>query len=191
MQTLGLTWSPLLVGGLVVLFVVISLLLLVIVLLQRPQGGGLSEAFGASSAGAGNTAFGARVGDALTTATIVIFLAFLVTAVVLNWAVKPPENLAENVASSTDDGTQAPDGQQPAQDGTDGSSTDSTTSDNTIKIPEQGATLKTNQGVELKRIPAPVGIDAPRPADKTSPKPSETTPPPKKDSGTNGGGGAQ
>lgn len=82
-------WPSWLVGLMVVGFVVISCLLMIIVLLQRPQGGGLSEAFGASGAGAGNTAFGARVGDALTMATIIIFIAFLGIAIALNYAVQP------------------------------------------------------------------------------------------------------
>lgn len=81
------TW---LIGVLVALFVVVSAMLILVVLVQRPQGGGLSEAFGSSS-GSGNTAFGAKTGDALTTATIAMFVVFLCFAVGLNYAVKPPE----------------------------------------------------------------------------------------------------
>jgi len=92
MPTLLSAWyhSELVVGILVVLFVVISILMMLIVLIQRPQGGGLSEAFGSGSGGAGATAFGAKTGDALTSATIIIFLAFIGTAVFLNYAVQPP-----------------------------------------------------------------------------------------------------
>jgi len=52
-------------GITVVGFVVASTLMVLIVLVQRPQGGGLSDAFGAG-AGGGGTAFGAKTGDALT-----------------------------------------------------------------------------------------------------------------------------
>jgi protein translocase SecG subunit len=75
---------------LVVLFVVISIMMMLVVLIQRPSGGGLSGAFGASSESAGQTAFGAKTGDALTTATIVIFILFLACAVGLNYALQPP-----------------------------------------------------------------------------------------------------
>ncbi len=71
----------------VVFFVVVSLAMILVVLIQRPQGGGLSGAFGAASDGAGQTAFGAKTGDALTGGTIIIFLVFLLTAVMLNYAV--------------------------------------------------------------------------------------------------------
>ncbi|MAY75529.1 MAG: preprotein translocase subunit SecG [Phycisphaerae bacterium] len=75
------------VGG-VVLFLLVCLTLILTVLIQRPQGGGLSGAFGAG-AGSGQTAFGAKTGDALTIATIGMFVAFLILAVVLNFAVRP------------------------------------------------------------------------------------------------------
>ena len=58
------------------------------VLIQRPQGGGLSGAFG-SGAGSGQTAFGARTGDALTVATIAMFVLYLVAAIGLNFATHP------------------------------------------------------------------------------------------------------
>jgi preprotein translocase subunit SecG len=77
------------VGLLVALFVIISVMMMLIVLIQRPQGGGLSEAFGSAS-GSGHTAFGAKTGDALTYATIVIFVAFIGFAVGLNYLVRPP-----------------------------------------------------------------------------------------------------
>ena len=60
----------------VVGFVVISLMMILVVLVQRPQGGGLSEAFGSNS-GSGHSAFGAKTGDALTTLTIGVFVAFI------------------------------------------------------------------------------------------------------------------
>ncbi|MBL8747107.1 MAG: preprotein translocase subunit SecG [Phycisphaerae bacterium] len=80
---------PFVVGLLVALFVIVSVMMMLIVLIQRPQGGGLSEAFGSAS-GSGHTAFGAKTGDALTYATITIFVVFIGFAVGLNYIVKPP-----------------------------------------------------------------------------------------------------
>lgn len=96
------------VGILVVLFVVISLLMMLIVLVQKPQGGGLSEAFGSSSGG-GATAFGAKTGDALTIATVGIFVLFIGFAVGLNYIVRPAELSPVPAASA------APPAQSPAQ----------------------------------------------------------------------------
>lgn len=87
MLTLGI--HPVAVGILVAVFVIVSVMMMLIVLIQRPQGGGLSEAFGSSS-GSGHTAFGAKTGDALTLATITIFILFLGFAIGLNYVVKPP-----------------------------------------------------------------------------------------------------
>src|SRR5258705_7609511 len=84
------TW---LVGILVMLFVVVSMLLILTILIQRPQGGGLSGAFG-SGAGSGQTAFGAKTGDALTIATIGMFALWVVFAVILNFTVRPAEAIA-------------------------------------------------------------------------------------------------
>jgi preprotein translocase subunit SecG len=69
-------------GILVALFLVAAVLLILIVLVQKPQGGGLAGAFG-SGAGSGQTAFGARTGDALTVATVIFFVVFLLSAAVL------------------------------------------------------------------------------------------------------------
>ncbi|HZW10835.1 MAG TPA: preprotein translocase subunit SecG [Phycisphaerales bacterium] len=86
MLTLGAaSW---LIGLLSVAFLFCSVLLVLTVLIQRPQGGGLSGAFGAG-AGSGETAFGARTGDALTIATISFFVLWLVVAVGLVWVMQP------------------------------------------------------------------------------------------------------
>lgn len=109
MAVLGL--NAILTGMLVVLFVVISVMMMLVVLIQRPSGGGLSGAFGASSEGAGQTAFGAKTGDALTTATIVIFILFLVCAVGLNFALHPPAEVPPEATANQptqDDGAGAP-----------------------------------------------------------------------------------
>lgn len=80
--------SAWLLGGLTTFFTLVCVVMILTVLIQRPQGGGLSGAFG-SGAGSGQTAFGARTGDALTIATIAMFVVFVVTAVVLNFVARP------------------------------------------------------------------------------------------------------
>lgn len=82
--------APWAIGLLVVGFMLISILMILVVLVQKPQGGGLSGAFGASSDGAGQTAFGAKTGDFLTQFTILVFLLFLGASIGLNYAVRPP-----------------------------------------------------------------------------------------------------
>jgi preprotein translocase subunit SecG len=90
---------------LVVLFLVVSLAMILVVLIQRPQGGGLSGAFGAG--GGGQSAFGARTGDALTISTIVVFVLFMGIAIALNFAVRPPEPTLP-VAGGVDEPAPAP-----------------------------------------------------------------------------------
>lgn len=75
-------------GLITVFFIFVCVVMILTVLIQRPQGGGLSGAFG-SGAGSGQTAFGARTGDALTWATIIMFVIFITTAVALNFASRP------------------------------------------------------------------------------------------------------
>lgn len=75
-------------GLLVVVFILVSFAMVLAVLVQRPQGGGLAGAFG-SAAGSGQTAFGARTGDALTIFTITIFVLFIVIAATLNHTIRP------------------------------------------------------------------------------------------------------
>lgn len=67
---------------LTLLFIVVSVALVLIVLVQRPQGGGLTGAFGGG--GGTDTAFGGRTGDALTVATITAFTVYLLLAIGLN-----------------------------------------------------------------------------------------------------------
>ncbi len=87
--TLAMSWNPILTNILVGVFLVVSGAMILLVLIQRPQGGGLSGAFGAGGGGAGQTAFGTKTGDVLTIATVTIFGLFLVTAIVLNFATRP------------------------------------------------------------------------------------------------------
>lgn len=88
--TLG-AMNPVFTNLLIGLFLLISVLMILLVLIQRPQGGGLSGAFGAggAGAGAGQSAFGTKTGDMLTYATIGIFICFLAAAIVLNFATRP------------------------------------------------------------------------------------------------------
>ena len=87
--TLAIDWGQIGTGLLFVSFLFISVIMVLIVLIQKPQGGGLSGAFGAGGGGSGQTAFGARTGDALTIATIIVFVFFLVISVALNLNVNP------------------------------------------------------------------------------------------------------
>ena len=68
---------------LTILFLVVSVCLVLIILVQRPQGGGLAQAFGGGGGGT-DTAFGGRTGDALTYATVTAFGLYLCLAIALN-----------------------------------------------------------------------------------------------------------
>src|SRR5580765_2612686 len=96
-----LAWAPWLIGILTVVFLLVCIILILTILIQRPQGGGLSGAFG-SNAGSGQTAFGAKTGDALTIATIGMFVVYVLFAVGLNYAVRPSAPTSDTpVAKST------------------------------------------------------------------------------------------
>lgn len=88
------------VGGLVVLGIVASLLMILTILIQRPQGGGLAAAFGGAGAGSGQTAFGAKTGDALTIMTIVVFIFWLLVSIGLVYATKRPDPNAAGAATT-------------------------------------------------------------------------------------------
>src|SRR5437762_10722150 len=81
------------------LFLFVCVLMILAVLIQRPAGGGLSGAFG-SGAGSGQTAFGAKTGDALTIATIAIFFTYIVFAVGLNFATRPGDSKTVTTAAT-------------------------------------------------------------------------------------------
>lgn len=86
---------------LTILFIVISVALALVILLQRPQGGGLAQAFGGSSGGGTDTAFGGRTGDALTVATVAVFTMYILTAIALNIIDNPSTADAETVVPET------------------------------------------------------------------------------------------
>lgn len=81
--------TRLMVGGTLTLFIVVCVLLVLTILIQKPQGGGLSGAFGAGASGSGQTAFGTKTGDALTWMTIGMFIIYLGAAIGMNYAMRP------------------------------------------------------------------------------------------------------
>lgn len=70
-------------GILLLLFIFVSIAMVLVILVQRPQGGGLSQAFGGGSGGT-ESVFGGRTGDALTVTTVSCFVVWLVLALGLN-----------------------------------------------------------------------------------------------------------
>lgn len=102
---LVLALSPVVSNLLMLFFVAVAVVMILVILIQRPQGGGLSGAFGASSGGSGQTAFGAKTGDALTLMTIGTFVVFILTAILLVFTSRPPATLPQPA-------TAAPAGQQ-------------------------------------------------------------------------------
>lgn len=93
--------SPVFTNMLVGVFLMICIVMILLVLIQRPQGGGLSGAFGSGGGGgAGQTAFGTKTGDVLTWATIAIFVAFVSFAIILNFATRPADP-ASNIQTIT------------------------------------------------------------------------------------------
>lgn len=92
---------------LVVFYVLISVIMILAVLIQRPQGGGLSTAFGAG-AGSGQTAFGTKIGDALTIFTISVFVLFLGSSIALVYLLRPSEAPAPQPTITAPEGTPLP-----------------------------------------------------------------------------------
>ena len=120
-------------GLLTAAFLFVCVLLVLTILIQKPQGGGLGGAFGAGGGGSsGQTAFGARTGDALTIATIVMFVVFLGTAIGLNFASRPGAFETPTTVSSTE----AP--QPGAESGGAGGIDDGTSDAGVIDTPDAG-----------------------------------------------------
>ena len=67
-------------------FVAVCGFMMLVILIQKPRGGGLSGAFGGAS-GSAQAAFGAKTGDVLTYFTVACFVAFLLLAMGLTWAI--------------------------------------------------------------------------------------------------------
>jgi preprotein translocase subunit SecG len=119
------------------LFGFVAVMLMIVILLQRGKGVGLSGAFGGAG---GHTAFGAKTGDVLTWATIVIAALLLTFAVTLNYVFVPLKPFAGTAAppSSAAPGAPAtapaPGAQAPAP---------------VRQLPGQGGTAPARQGVPL------------------------------------------
>ncbi|MBI5864512.1 MAG: preprotein translocase subunit SecG [Planctomycetes bacterium] len=101
---------------LAVLFGFVALVLMLIILAQRGRGVGLAGAFGGAG---GHTAFGAKTGDVLTWATVVVTAVFLFAAVVLNYVFVTPTSTLGRTDSTTaitaEQPEQAPVATQPMQ----------------------------------------------------------------------------
>ena len=67
---------------LALLCISLCLFMILVILIQRGRGSGLAGAFGG---GGGSSAFGAKTGDVLTWATVVIAFVFLLLTVVMNF----------------------------------------------------------------------------------------------------------
>jgi preprotein translocase subunit SecG len=167
--TLGLQFSGWMVGVFVVAFVLVSVILMLTILIQKPQGGGLSAAFGAG-AGSGQTAFGTKTGDALTIATISMFAVWVICGVGLNFALAPAKAGTQS-ATVSGDGTVPPAGNAPAGDtGTNSGTTNET--GNTGTTPAQ---TPASSSTPIPSDPAPA--PAPAPADKPADQPKPADPP--------------
>ena len=175
--------SDFVVPLLVVLFLFISVVMVLVVLVQRPQGGGLSGAFGGASAGSSQTAFGARTGDALTIITIGIFVAFLALAIGLNYLVGPPSAVPADTAGAAPPGTTQQDGALPTPQGTGPSPENATTTIPPVEeIPAEPPTEGETGEATPERPPAETGEGEGGNSEETSEPPSE--------GGEGSGGGA-
>lgn len=166
MQTLAVNWSNLGMGLFIVWFLLVCVLLILAVLIQKPQGGGLAGAFG-SGAGSGQTAFGAKTGDALTWATIIMFVVWLITAVGLNLAFRPADPTTIEAITAPDatqpGGAAAPETGTPATEG----GGDSLTPIQPMPIPAPS---------EGETPPSPAADPAPVEPAPVEPAPSEVPP---------------
>ncbi len=100
---LTLALAPWATNLLILVLLGVAVLLILTVLIQRPQGGGLSAAFGSS--GSGQTAFGTKTGDALTVFTVVMFTVFVFAAIGLNFGMRPASEVpGQGVIEGTSDG---------------------------------------------------------------------------------------
>src|SRR5436190_12982521 len=99
MLVLALAWNNIFIGLVTVVFLAVCLLMVLTVLIQKPQGGGISGAFGGGG-GSGQTAFGTKTGDALTIFTIIVFVVYLLFAIGLNFSTRPSGPAAPTATAS-------------------------------------------------------------------------------------------
>jgi preprotein translocase subunit SecG len=162
---------------LILLLLAIAILLILTVLIQRPQGGGLSAAFG--SAGSGQTAFGTKTGDALTVFTVIMFTLFVLVAIGLNFAMRPSGAPVPAVIESATPGTEEPAPQ------TDPALTPAPSPDvapgEGVENPAPASNPGTTPGTTPESAPGtqPAGEQpAPTPAPATEPTPEQPQTPP-------------
>lgn len=163
---LGAGWIT---SVLFVLFLGACLLLMLTVLIQKPQGGGLAGAFG-SGAGSGQTAFGTRTGDALTVATIAMFVIFIVLAVLLNYAARPEGLGAVNGVS----GTSAP---EKATEKAAEKASEKTPAEKPATTPAPATTTPAATPAAATPAPAVPATTVPAPVTPPATNPAPTTPP--------------
>lgn len=171
--TLAFNTSALLISTAVVGFILVSILLIGLILLQKPQGGGLAGAFG-SGAGSGQTAFGAKTGDALTIATISLFVFFTLGAIGMNYVIRPSKTV-ETPAVQSPPG--AP--QTPSTGAADQPSTPFTTAPGpttTAPVTPGATPAPTLTPEPVAPAPAPASTPAPAPAPTPAAEPSATPP---------------
>ena len=166
---------------LVILFLIVAVSLVLIILVQRPQGGGLAQAFGGAGGGGTDTAFGGRTGDALTYATMTAFGIYLALAIALNILdlrmVKgaKEEKAAEQQAKQSAPAT-APAGAPAAADSVKSTSTPTV---ELLPLENQSETAPAT-GVKVNGQPASNGVPMPGAAPTSAPAPAPAPAEPKK-----------
>ena len=161
--------------ALTALFIVVSVALVLIILVQRPQGGGLTGAFGGG--GGTDTAFGGRTGDALTVATISAFAIYLLLAIGLNITGNVMRNAPAVTPASTEtpaDGTVPTDGAAPATAPTDPTATAPAPTDAPASAPAQGTEEPPRRGAPTELPPGvtPLPSGLPSATDPNAPAPA-------------------
>lgn len=178
--SLTLAVHPIVIGGLIVLGIAASVLLILTILVQRPQGGGLAAAFGGAGAGSGQTAFGAKTGDALTIMTIVMFVLWLFISIALVHVTKAPSPGARGAEQTNGQPAEAPPAGETAPEATPG---DEPAADG--GQPQTGTTETGEAGT------TPDSGSAPAPASGTPPVTPPAEPEPEPASGGESGGGGR
>jgi preprotein translocase subunit SecG len=107
MEILAVTATQGIIGT---LMVIVCALLILVILLQKGRGGGLAGAFGGAG---GHSAFGAKTGDVFTWVTVGLTFAFIVIAVLGNYAFRP-EKLVNAGQATQSPAPQGPGAEQPA-----------------------------------------------------------------------------
>lgn len=173
-----LQWPVWAVGVGALLFFVVCLLMVLTVLIQKPQGGGLSGAFGAGSGGSGQTAFGTKTGDVLTIFTVIVFVLFASIGAVLTIGSRPltADQLRDREEAAAERALQEALKNPPAADPTAvpvGTDTAVTPATGTPTVPE-GTPGAGTVPAATPQTPAPAPVPAPAP---TTPETQPATPP--------------